>query len=283
MAVAVDVAPQRRDAVDVARPSASIRSVPSARSITSGSSSAPVPLLGERVPEVAAGRARRRPWRALRGRLSSPIARRPQRRRRNGCVTTSHQLSLEKRLRFAIITLMEAATRRRRRPQGRVGNGRPRAGAAARVADASACFGSDGGAVIRGHRRERAQLHPDEGPDRARPGRGGRRATVKRARRAPRHLAASASRAVDGLVKRELATRVEDAEDRRVRRVVADRRRPGARRRADGGPTRPGSRRFVEHARRRRAAQARAPRSRSCSSARSIADVYRTHRKGARK
>ena len=38
----------------------------------------------------------------------------------------------------------------------------------------------------------------------------------------------SMSRAVDGLVKSKLVTRVEDPDDRRVRRVVAHRRGPGA-------------------------------------------------------
>jgi len=42
--------------------------------------------------------------------------------------------------------------------------------------------------------------------------------------------AASASRAADGLVRKKLATRVEDADDRRVRRLALTAEGPGARR-----------------------------------------------------
>ena len=52
VAVAVDVAPQRRDAVEIAAPVGVDQLVPSAASIISGSSRDPVALLRERVPEV---------------------------------------------------------------------------------------------------------------------------------------------------------------------------------------------------------------------------------------
>jgi DNA-binding MarR family transcriptional regulator len=80
-------------------------------------------------------------------------------------------------------------------------------------------FGSDGGSVIRaidetglGFTQMKALVtlssHVEEEP-----------ATVKLLAGQLGISLASASRAVDGLVKRKLATRVEDLEDRRVRRV----------------------------------------------------------------
>ena len=80
-------------------------------------------------------------------------------------------------------------------------------------------FGSDGGSVIRaidesglGFTQMKALItlagHEDEAP-----------ATVKLVAEQLGISLASASRAVEGLVKRALATRVEDPDDRRVRRV----------------------------------------------------------------
>jgi len=84
-------------------------------------------------------------------------------------------------------------------------------------------FGSDGGSVIRaidetglGFTQMKALVRLS-GP--AEPDSGAEPATVKDLADGLGISLASASRAVDGLVKRDLATRVEDPDDRRVRRV----------------------------------------------------------------
>jgi DNA-binding MarR family transcriptional regulator len=112
---------------------------------------------------------------------------------------------------------MEAATKARTKPSGSSASDRE---LALRLGSLMLCsFGSDGGSVIRAIDESGLSFtqmkalvtlagHDEEEP-----------ATVKLLSEQLGISLASASRAVDGLVKRALATRVEDPDDRRVRRV----------------------------------------------------------------
>ena len=113
--------------------------------------------------------------------------------------------------------MVEAATKPRSKPGRSATTDRE---LALRLGSLMLCsFGSEGGSVIRaidesglGFTQMKALVtlagHADEQP-----------ATVKLVSEELGISLASASRAVDGLVKRALATRVEDTDDRRVRRV----------------------------------------------------------------
>jgi DNA-binding MarR family transcriptional regulator len=112
---------------------------------------------------------------------------------------------------------MEAATKTRTKP-ARTGTSDREL--ALRLGSLMLCsFGTDGGSVIRAIDEtglsftQMKALVRIAGHDESEPW------TVKDVSERLGISLASASRAVDGLVKRKLATRVEDAEDRRVRRV----------------------------------------------------------------
>ena len=112
---------------------------------------------------------------------------------------------------------MEAATKPRSKSKSSAASDRE---LALRLGSLMLCsFGSDGGSVIRaidetglGFTQMKALVKLSSPPDEE-------LATVKDLADGLGISLASASRAVDGLVKRDLATRVEDSDDRRVRRV----------------------------------------------------------------
>lgn len=133
------------------------------------------------------------------------------------CVTYVTHFQLRKAFAFAIITYMEAATKARTARSNAVSDDRD---LALRFGALMLCtLGSEGGAVIQAiddsglnfpQMKVLVTLAGHEEDESA---------TVKQVAERLGISLASASRAVDALVRRALATRVEDRDDRRVRRV----------------------------------------------------------------